>query len=119
MSNITISTNFNPKTIKANTTSEISMDIMIKLMDEKNSYWCESDIEIEEPLSLAPHKRLSKGRRRMGIIKSGSDISQKINIYSDSTNFPNEYNLKVITYVYGEDGTIVERIETPTTLSCE
>lgn len=119
MSNIKISTTFNPTIIKANTMSEVSMNLIIKSSDEDTIYWCESDIEIEEPLSLAPHKRLSKGRRRIGIIRSHSEISQKVNIYSDSTNFPNGYNIKIITYVYGVDGTIVERIETPTTLTCE
>ncbi len=119
MPNVEININFDPEIIKKYTTSEISMNIELKLLDEEYNYWCESDIEIEEPLSLAPHKRLSKGRRRIGIIKRNFKRSQKVNIYSDSTNFPNNYALKLVTYVYGEDGVIVDRIETSTELVCK
>lgn len=118
MSDITVATSFDPEFIRANTSTSVSMNLVLSSASDSH-YWCECDIEVEQPLSLAPHKELSKGRQRVGIIKPNASVSKRVNIYSDYTNFQNNYIIKIIAYMYGEDGAISDRIETSTELPCK
>ncbi len=118
MSDITIAASFDPATIKAHTSTSVLMNLVLK-SSASSYYWCECDIEVEQPLSLAPHKELTKGRQRIGIIKPSASVSKRVNIYSDYTNFQSSYLVKITAYMYGEDGTISDRIEMSAQLLCE
>ncbi len=118
MGNIEVRVRLEPPSIRPNIDREVAMSIELESKSESEPYWCECDVEVEPPLSLAPHKDLESGRKRLGIIKPKSGLSQRINIYADITSFPNNYTIKLITYVYDADGAISERLETLSELRC-
>lgn len=115
---IEINSTFEPATVKAFMKNELKMKIDFVSSDSEQELWCESDVIAEPPLSLAYDKPLKMGKMRVGILKPGSNITKTINVYTLPNNYPDTYGIKITAYLYGDDGTIVERIEKSESIDC-
>jgi hypothetical protein len=116
---VSISTRYEPAVLKAYTKNEATMNLSFKNMDAEKTYWCECEISVKAPLSLAHDKDLSIGRTRIGIMRPGSEKEKQIKLYTSSNNFPDDYALTITAYVYDDDGAIAERIEQNGSIKCE
>ena len=116
---VSISMRFEPAVLKAYARNEASVHIMLKNTDAAKTYWCECDILVKPPLSLAHDKELNIGRSRVGILKPGGERDKELRLYTSPNNFPDEYGLTVTAYVYDEDGAIAERTEQAGSIKCE
>ena len=116
---VSIGMRFEPTILKAYARNEASMHITVKNTDATKTYWCECDVSVKAPLSLAHDKELNIGRSRIGILKPGGEREKELRIYTNPNNFPDEYALTVTAYVYDEDGAIAERTEQPGSVKCE
>ena len=116
---VSISMMFEPAVLKAYARNEASMHITLKNTDPAKTYWCECDVAVKAPLSLAHDKELSVGRSRVGILKPGGEKEKELRLYTNPNNFPDEYSLTVTAYAYDEDGAIAERTEQAGSVKCE
>ena len=114
-----ISMRSEPAVLKAYARNEASMHIMLKNTDPVKTYWCECDVAVKAPLSLAHDKELGIGRSRIGILKPGGEREKELRLYTTPNNFPDEYTLTVTAYLYDEDGAIAERTEQAGSVKCE
>ena len=119
MATVDLSTEFEPQVLKAYTKNEAVMKITMKSLDPSRTFWCECDINVKPPLTLAHDKELGLGRTRIGIIKPNGTIQKPIRLYTSPNNFPDEYPISIIAYVYDEDGAIAERLEFSKGIRCE
>ena len=118
MDGLSVGIRFDPLAFKAYSKNEGYALINITSKDNPGTYWCEFDVTLKSPLSLAPDKELDAGRTRVGIIKPGSSIERKIRIYTRPNNYPDSYPMVFTFYMYGEDGAIAERIEKREEIPC-
>ncbi|MEM0201839.1 MAG: hypothetical protein QXR73_01530 [Candidatus Micrarchaeaceae archaeon] len=114
-----ISVKFEPEKLKANARNESMLILVVENMDESKDYWCESEVSVKPPLSLAHDIELNMGKMRVGILKPKGKLEKKIRIYTRPNNFPDTYNVNITTYVYDEEGVIAERVESKGTIPCE
>ncbi len=114
-----VETRFEPESLKANRRNEATMFMKVSTTDPQKVYWCECDISVSPPLSLAHDKDLDIGRTRVGILKPGSAIEKQVKLYTSPNNFPDHYPVKITAYLYDEDGAIAEREEQSETIKCE
>lgn len=119
MAVVSISTRFEPAVLKAYTKNEAAMHLSLKNADTAKTYWCECEISVKAPLSLAHDRDLNIGRTRVGILKPGDSKEKQVKLYTNSNNFPDEYSLSITAYVYDEDGAIAERVEQNGSIKCE
>ncbi len=119
MSDLSVSAKFVPEKLKAYAKNEAIMIIRLGNANKTNHYWCECDVNVKSPLSLAHDRELDTGRTRMGIVHPESAIEKQIKIYTRPNNFPDGYAVKITAYVYDQDGAISERIELQATIECE
>ncbi|MGI0100761.1 MAG: hypothetical protein ACREBH_03550 [Candidatus Micrarchaeaceae archaeon] len=113
-----VETKFNPESLKANKRNEATMYLSVTANDSK-AYWCECDITVSPPLSLAHDKELNIGRTRVGILSQNRIIEKPVKLYTRPDNFPDSYPVSVTTYLYDEDGAIAERLEQRESIKCE
>jgi len=116
---VDISAKFEPETLKAYKRNEATMHLSLKNPDESKTFWCECDIKVNPPLSLAYDRELNAGHARVGILKPNGNAVKPIKIYTRPNNFPDDYALNITAYVYDEDGAIAERIEHNTSIKCD
>lgn len=116
---VKLETRFDPATLQANKRNEAVMYLSVSLADGQKSYWCECDITVNAPLSLAHDKELNAGRTRVGILHPSSKIEKPIKLYTRPNNFPDHYPVSITTYLYDEDGAIAERFEQSENIKCE
>lgn len=116
---VSISARYDPSVLKAYTKNEVTMSLSFKNADTAKTYWCECEISVKAPLSLAHDKDLSIGRTRIGILQPGNEKEKQIKLYTGSNNFPDEYALTITAYVYDGDGAIAERVEQNGSVKCE
>lgn len=90
----------------------------LRSSDAAASYWCECDVSVKPPLSLAHDKELNTGRTKVGIVRPNSSLSKRVRLFILPNNFPDDYQVSITAYVYGEDGAISERIEKMEHLPC-
>ncbi len=109
---------FEPEALKAYAKSEPFLILTLK-NEDSSSYWCECDVNVKPPLSLAHDKELNTGRTKVGIVKPNGSLDKKIRLFTRPNNFPDEYPIGVTSYIYDEDGAIAERVETNGTLACK
>ncbi|MEM3227960.1 MAG: hypothetical protein QXR58_00965 [Candidatus Micrarchaeaceae archaeon] len=117
MENIKIELKFEPDTLKAYAKNEAEMKIKINNTGEE-LVWCECDIGVTSPLSLAHDRELDVARTRVGIVRPKSSMEKRVRLYTRPNNFPDEYKVHVTTFAYGEDGAITERNESYGTIVC-
>ncbi len=118
MSDLSVSAKFAPEKLKAYAKNEATMVISLGNANKNNHYWCECDVNVKSPLSLAHDRELDTGRTRIGIVHPESTIEKQIKIYTRPNNFPDDYAIKITAYVYDQDGAISERIELPVKIEC-
>ena len=113
-----VETRFEPESLKANRKNEAVMYLTITSSDS-NIFWCECDITVNPPLSLAHDKELNLGRTRIGILKPMQKLDKQIKLFTRPNNFPDNYPITITTYLYDEDGAIAERLENSEPIKCE
>ena len=113
-----ISVRFDPEKLKANARNEAMLVLGIENTDSSKNYWCESEVSVKPPLSLAHDIELNMGKTRVGILKPLGKLEKKIKIYTRPNNFPDTYTVNITTYVYDEEGVIAERIESKASIPC-
>ncbi len=119
MGNVEIGARFEPETLKAHAKNEAFLVISVKNLHASSTYWCECDVSVKSPLSLAHERELENGRTRMGIAKPGGSVEKKIKLFTRPNNFPDDYPVGIVAYVYEEDGAIGERIEHKAAVPCK
>jgi hypothetical protein len=118
MSSVTTDVIFEPDALKAYIRNEAAMKLKLKNTDQARSFWCEADVSVNSPLSLAPDTELGIGKMRVGILKPGSSIEKSIKLYTRPNNFPDQYGIKITVFLYDEDGAIAEREDKLITIPC-
>jgi hypothetical protein len=118
MGRFEIKIDFEPKKLKAYSKNEAFMRVSV-ISNDENTYWCECDVMLSPPLSLSHDSELTTGRTRMGILKPSGTLSKPVRIYTKPNNFPDNYNVNVIAYIYDNDGAIAERVESRASVVCE
>lgn len=118
MAKVDIIASFEPKVLRANSRNEAFL-ILTFNNNHSATYWCECDINVKPPLSLAHDTELNTGRTKVGILKPNGTINKKIRIFTRPGNFPDEYPLSITAYIYDEDGAISERLEKMETVLCK
>jgi hypothetical protein len=113
-----IETRFNPESIKLNKRGETTMYLTVTSEDQK-VYWCECDIVVSPPMSLAHDKELNIGRTRVGILSPKKKIEKQIKLFSQSANIITYHPINITTYLYDEDGAIAERFEQSESIKSE
>ncbi|MEM3019758.1 MAG: hypothetical protein QW194_00330 [Candidatus Micrarchaeaceae archaeon] len=113
-----INVRFDPEKLKANARNEAMLVLGIENTDSSKNYWCESEVSVKPPLSLAHDIELNMGKTRVGILKPLGKLEKKIKIYTRPNNFPDTYTVNITTYVYDEEGVIAERIESKASIPC-
>jgi hypothetical protein len=117
--NIQINANVEPNVLKAYSKNEAMLSMHFENKYEDKILWCECEIHVEKPLSLAHDKELLLGKTRIGIIKPRGTISKQVKLFTLPNNYPAEYNYSIILYAYDEDGAIAERQEYKNLVKCE
>jgi hypothetical protein len=119
MAMVKIDMKFEPEVLANTTRSEITAKLTVSSESEKE-HWCECDITVSPPLSLAPDKTLNLGRTRIGILKKGKKPLEKtVKIYMAPHMAKHDYLVNVTAYLYDEDGAIAERMDTSQAIRCE
>jgi hypothetical protein len=114
-----VETRFDPVSLKANKKNEAIMYLSIHSSNDSKTYWCECDINVSAPLSLAHDKELNMGHTRIGLLKPKGKIEKPIKLYTTPNNIIANYPVSIIAYLYDDDGTIAERIESSEQIKCE
>ncbi|MGC8478572.1 MAG: hypothetical protein ACP5NE_01430 [Candidatus Micrarchaeia archaeon] len=117
MSEIEVDFEFKPATLKAYAKNEAEMGIKISNKGEE-LLWCEAEVGVVSPLSLAHDRELELARTRIGIIKQGGSAEKRVKLYTRPNNFPDDYKIKVTIFAYGEDGAISQRIDKESIIAC-
>ncbi|MGI0135175.1 MAG: hypothetical protein ACREBW_09490 [Candidatus Micrarchaeaceae archaeon] len=113
-----VSALFEPKELKASKKTDATMRLTFDNPDTEKGFWCECDIAVKSPLSLAPDKELGKGRAKVGIVMPGKSRGKQIKMYTTPNNTAGNYDIKMTVYVYDEDGAIAERFEKVESIRC-
>ena len=111
MAKMQVTVKFDPQTLKAYKRNDLAMNLVFNNVDDEKQYWCECEIAVKSPLSLAVDRELDAGRTRAGIIGPGESRNKLVKLYTRPINFPDNYRVKITTFVYDDDGAIAERIE--------
>jgi hypothetical protein len=118
MTSTIVSVNIEPSTLKAYSKNEAVLNITVTSQNDQ-VLWCESEISVNSPLSLSFDSELARGKVRVGIVEPNQTISKKINIYTRPNNFPDEYEVSLLFFIYDKDGAIFERIEQKVPVICQ
>lgn len=119
MAAIRVTVKFEPQKLRAYKRNEATMSLAFENSDSMKQYWCECEIVVRSPLSLAGDRELDAGRTRVGIVRPNESKGKQVKLYTRPSNFPDSYNVGITTYVYEDDGTIAERLEQRESIVCE
>ena len=119
MAKMQVTVKFDPQTLKAYKRNDLAMHLEFNNVDDTKEYWCECEIAVKSPLSLALDRELDDGRTRAGIIGPGESRNKLVKLYTRPINFPDNYRVKITTFVYDDDGAIAERLEQTEDIVCE
>jgi len=117
LGNIGIESRVEPNVLRAYFKNEALLSMIFENKYDK-ILWCESEIHVENPLSLAPDKELGVGKTRIGLLKPSEKKEKVVKIYTRPNNFPDDYKFTIVLYAYDEDGAIEERAEYSNTIKC-
>ncbi len=109
---------FKPEKLKMNAKNEAFLVLKFTNADNERIFWCETDVSVKHPLSLAFDKELDLGRTRVGILKPNKIAEKKVRIYTRPNNYPGTYSLNITAYIYDEEGVISERLERKAEVEC-
>jgi len=113
-----VTVKFDPQVLNAYKRNEATMHISFENVDSAKQYWCECEIAVKSPLSLAGDRELDAGRTRIGIVKPNESKNKQVKLYTRPSNFPDSYRVGITTYVYDDDGAIAERLEQTESIAC-
>jgi len=116
---VKIETRFEPGSLKVNKRGETTMHLSVSTEDSHKTYWCECDINVKSPLSLAHDKELDLGRTRIGILKGKQKIEKQIKLFTRPNSYADTYPVSITAYLYDEDGAIAERVVQEEGIRCE
>jgi hypothetical protein len=116
---VEIETRFEPQSLKVNKRTEATMYLSVSAEDGHKTYWCECDISVKSPLSLAHDKELDLGRTRIGILKGKQKIEKRIKLYTRPNSYADTYPISITAYLYDEEGAIAERVVREEGIKCE
>jgi hypothetical protein len=119
LDNFSVDVKFEPTEFKAFMRNEATMTISVTNSAETGTHWCECEVTMKPPLSLAPDQELNAGRSRIGILKGGATIEKKVKLYTRPNNYPDYYPVSITLFFYGEDGAIEKRIEKKQEIHCK
>jgi hypothetical protein len=117
MEDFDVKVGFNPRILESGSRNEVVMDISVRSQDQK-PYWCECDIKVSPPVSLAHDKDLPIGRTRIGIVTSVHALTKQVKIYTSQDVVNGDYQITLTVYMYDEDGAISARKEINETIRC-
>lgn len=117
MQEIDVKIGFEPKVLNSGSRNEVNMIIEIGAMDAK-PHWCECDINVTPPISLAHDKELGMGRTRVGIVSAGKRLSKHVKVYTSPSVTSGNYQIGLVVYLYDEDGAIAARKEVSEAIAC-
>ena len=118
LGDIEIGVKFEPEALRANTRNEAFLIISATNGSSTAPYWCECEVSVKSPLSLAVDRELEMGRTRIGIAIPGGLIEKKIKLFTRPNNFVDDYPISIVAYIYETDGAISERIEKKAFIQC-
>ena len=113
-----MTTHFFPMRLIAFRRNYVEMEVTV-LNKGSEPYWIESDIEIPDPISLAPDKHVTRGRARLGIVFPNRELSKRIKIYGGMGSYPDTYKIRMTFYGFDTRGVISIRADKKATLRCE
>ena len=116
---VKIETRFEPGSLKVNRRGEVTMHLSISTEDGHKTYWCECDINVKPPLSLAHDKELDLGRTRIGILKGKQQYRKADTALHRPNSYADTYPVSITAYLYDEDGAIAERVVQEEGIRCE
>ncbi len=118
MERVEIEVSFVPPRLRAFARNEAQISIVLKSLDNERTYWSECDVVLASPLSLSHDSELNMARTRVGILKPMGRANKQIKFYTRPNNYPDDYTLGIVAYLYDEDGAIAERIEKKFAVQC-
>ncbi len=118
MQNAEIVIELTPAKLKAYARNELQMTVALRNLSDTATFWGECEVNVVSPLSLAPDTELNTGRMRIGLMNPLESASKVVRLYTRPNNFPDEYSVSVVAYIYDKDGAIAERIEKRSTVLC-
>jgi len=113
-----IRASFFPIRLTAFIQSHVEMEVTI-INNTKEIYWLECDVNLPDAISLAPDRKLSKGRSRIGIVGPKGRATKRIKIYGGASSYPDMYKIKITAYGFDQQGTIQVRSNKNVKLRCE
>ncbi len=119
LGDIEIGVKFEPDILRANAKNEAFLIISATNGSSSAPYWCECEVSVKSPLSLAMDRELDIGRTRIGISMPGCSIEKKIKLFTRPNNFVDDYPVSIVAYVYEADGAIAERVEKKAFIPCK
>ena len=117
MSDVGIDVEIVPAKLRAFARNEALMTVSVR-NNGQGTYWCECEIALKPPLSLANDSEMNSGRIRIGILKPATGASKPVKLYTRPNNYPDDYQFSVTGFVYDEGGAIAERVERKASIAC-
>ncbi|MCL4403432.1 MAG: hypothetical protein M1500_01720 [Candidatus Marsarchaeota archaeon] len=114
---VDINVDVDPPVMKAFARNEASVSLSFK-NDSDALYWCECEVKVAPPLTLARGRDLKNGLTKVGIIKPNGSAEKKIKVYTSGNSFPDTYEVNVTAFLYDETGSIAQRVDHKFGIEC-
>ena len=114
---VDISVNVDPPVLKAFMRNEASVSLSFR-NDGDSIYWCECEVRVAPPLTLAHDRDLKNGLTKVGMLRPNGTAEKKIKVYTSSNSFPDTYEVGVTAFLYDETGSIAQRVEHKFGIEC-
>jgi len=120
MPNLELSIESNPQELMAFRRNELDVKLKFALsdVDPSSSYWVETLVEVEPPISLAPDRSLKLGKINVGILSNGVVKEKRFKIFSNNDIYPDTFRIKITTLIYDSDGAVADRKEVKYDVTC-
>ncbi|MFP3215599.1 MAG: hypothetical protein RXR32_03580 [Candidatus Micrarchaeota archaeon] len=120
MPNLELSIESNPQELIAFRRNELDVKLKFTLsdVDPSSSYWVETLVEVEPPISLAPDRSLKLGKINVGILSNGAVKEKRFKIFSNNDIYPDTFQIKITTLIYDSDGAVADRKEVKYDITC-
>jgi len=120
MPNLELSIESDPQELMAFRRNELDVKLKFALsdVDPSSSYWVETLVEVEPPISLAPDRSLKLGKINVGILSNGVVKEKRFKIFSNNDIYPDTFRIKITTLIYDSDGAVADRKEVNYDVTC-
>ena len=113
-----IRASFFPIRLTAFSQNHVEMEVAV-VNNTNEIYWLECDVELPDAISLAPDRKLSKGRSRIGIVGPKGRVTKRVKIYGGASSYPDIYKVNLTAYGFDQQGVIQTRNNRKVKLRCE